>query len=123
MHPLSGDITAPACRFFPEVGQVPELPALEEALPHVLDAPLHVGHVLGVAHPGGVGDEAPVLGVFQKAPGEPGVQRVGARHRGREVVDDQVLRTPPKKAQAASSPAMTSSSFWLKVGQTKQWRE
>ena len=29
------------------------------------------------------------------------------------------LATPPKKAQAASSPAMTSSSFWLKVGQTK----
>ena len=29
------------------------------------------------------------------------------------------LGMPPKKAQAASSPAMTSSSFWLKVGQTK----
>ena len=91
MDPLSGDITTPACRFFPEVGRVPELPALEEALPHVLDAPLHLGLVLGVSHPGRVGDEAPVLGVFQEAPGEPGVQRVGPRDRGREVVDDQVL--------------------------------
>ena len=31
-----------------------------------------------------------VLGVFQEAPGEPGVQRVGPRDRGGEVVDDQV---------------------------------
>ena len=30
---------------------------------------------------------------------------------------------PPKKAQADSRPAMTSSSFWLKVGQTKQCLE
>ena len=61
VDPPSGDITTPAGRFFPEVGQVPELPALEEALPHVLDAPLHMGLVLGVAHPAGVGDEPPVL--------------------------------------------------------------
>ena len=33
------------------------------------------------------------------------------------------LGMPPKKAQAASSPAMTSSSVWLKVGQTKQCLE
>ena len=91
MDPLSSDITTPACRFCPEVSQAVEVAALEEALPHVLDAPLHVGLVLGVSHPGGVGDEPPVLGVFQEAPGEPGVQRVGARHRGGEVVDDQVL--------------------------------
>ena len=31
------------------MGQVPELPALEEALPHVLDAPLHVGLLLQVS--------------------------------------------------------------------------
>ena len=60
VDPLSGDITTPACRFFPEVGQVPELPAHDEALPHGLDAPLPVGLVLGLSHPGGVGYEAPV---------------------------------------------------------------
>jgi hypothetical protein len=27
--------------------------------------------------------------------------------------------TPPKKAQAASKPQMTSSVVWVKVGQTK----
>ena len=70
--------------------QSAEVAAFEETLPNVLDAALHPGLVLGVSHPGGVGDEAPVLGVFQEAPGEPGVQRVGPRHRGGEVVDDQV---------------------------------
>ena len=32
-----------------------------------------------------------MLGVFQEATGQPRMQRVGSRHRGREVVDDQVL--------------------------------
>ena len=91
VHPHSGDITAPACRLCPEVSQAVEVAALEKPLSDVLDAPLHLGLVLGVSHPGGVGDEAPVLGVFQEAPGEPGVQRVGPRHRGGEVVDDQIL--------------------------------
>ena len=61
MDPLSGDIPTPAGRLIPEVGQVPELPALQEALPHVLDAPLDVGLVPGVTHPCRIGDEAPVL--------------------------------------------------------------
>ena len=73
MDPLSGDIPTPAGRLIPEVGQVPELPALEEALPDVLDAPLDVGLVPGVTHPCGIGDEAPVLGVFKEAAGESGV--------------------------------------------------
>ena len=90
MDPLPGHVTTPPGRGIPEVGQIPELPALEEALPHVLDAPLHVGLVPGVTHPCGVGDEATMLGVLQEAPGEPGVQSVGAGHRGGEVVDDQV---------------------------------
>ena len=55
VHPHSGDITAAACRFFPEVRQAVEVAALEEALPDVLDTPLHLGLVLGVSHPGGVG--------------------------------------------------------------------
>ena len=37
----SGDIATPAGRFISQVGQVPELAALEEALPGVLDAPFH----------------------------------------------------------------------------------
>ena len=72
--------------------QALEIAALEEALPDVLDAPLHLGLVLGVSHLGGVGDEVPALGVFQEAPGEDGMQRVRSRHRRREIVDDQVPR-------------------------------
>ena len=33
------------------------------------------------------------------------------------------LGTPSKKAQAASNLSITSTSFWLKVGQTKLCRE
>ena len=83
-HP-SG-IPTSAGRLIPEVGQVPELPALEEALPHVLDVPLDVGLVPEVTHPCGIGDEAPVLGVFKEAMCQLGVQRVGAHHCGWEVV-------------------------------------
>ena len=90
MHPDSGDITAPAPGSQSHLLQTGEVAAPEEALADVLDAPLYVGLVLGVSHPGGIGDEAPVLGVFQEAPGEPGVQRVGPRDHGGEVIDDQV---------------------------------
>ena len=61
----SGNVVAPASCFRTEVVQVPELTALEEAFPGVLDAAFYHGLVLGMAHPGGIGDEAPVLGVFQ----------------------------------------------------------
>ena len=84
VHPHSGDITAPACRFCPEVSQAVEVAALEKPFPDVLDAPLYLGLVLGMPDPRRVGNEAPALGVFQEAPGEPGVQRVGPRHRGSE---------------------------------------
>ena len=82
---------APALDLHPNVGQVLELAALEEALPDVGDAPLHLGLVFWVAGSGRVDNEAPALGVFQEAPGEDGMQRVRRGHRGREVVDDQVL--------------------------------
>ena len=109
----SGDVAAPAGRFRTEVGQVPEIAALEEALPGVLDAPLHYRLVLRVTHPGRIGDEAPVLGVFQEAAGQAGVQGVSAGNRGGEVVDDQVFGNAAEEGfQAASRPAITSSSFW-----------
>ena len=76
---LSGDVTAPAGRFITEVVQVSEIAALEEALPGVLDAPLHYGLVLRVTYPGRICDEAPVLGVFQEAAGQAGIQGIGAR--------------------------------------------
>ena len=41
-------------------------------------------------HPRWVGDEAAMLGVFQKASGQARMQRVRSRHRSGEIVDDQV---------------------------------
>ena len=61
MHAMPSNITTPTCRFLPQVGEAAEAAALEEALPHVLDASLHLGLVLGVTHAGRIGDEAAVL--------------------------------------------------------------
>ena len=109
----SGDVAAPADCFRTEMGQVPELAALEEPLPDVLYAPLHLGLVLWMTHPGRIDDEAPVLRVLQEATGEDGMQRVSAGHRGGKLSTTRYLGLPSKKAQAASRPAITSSSFWL----------
>ena len=87
----SGDVAAPALGLISDICQVPEPAALEEALPCVLDAALHHGLVFGMAHPGRIGDEAPILGVFQEAPGQAGMQGVSSGHGGGEVVDDQVF--------------------------------
>ena len=71
-----------------------EIAALEEALPDVLHATLHLGLVLGFPHPRRIGDETPVLRVFQEALGEARMQRVWSRHRWRAIVDDQILGHP-----------------------------
>ena len=108
---LSGDVTAPASRFRTEVVQVFEIAALEEPLPGVLDAPLHYGLVFGVTHPGRIGDEAPVLGVFQEAAGQAGWSASAPATAAGKLSMTRYLGMPPKKAQAASRPAITSSSF------------
>ena len=72
---------------------------------------------------GWVNDKTAMLGVFQKAPGQTRMQRVWSRHRGGEIVDDQVAGHTAENAHAASRPDITSSSFGLCVGQTKQCRE
>ena len=55
-------IAAPALRLCSEVWQAIETAALEEALPDVLDTPLHLGLVLGMPDSGRVGDETAALG-------------------------------------------------------------
>ena len=70
--------------------QSAEVAAFEETFPNVLDAALHPGLVLGMAHHDRFADEAAVLGAFQEAAGEPGMQRVDTSHRRREIVHDQV---------------------------------
>ena len=86
----AGHLPAPPGGLGPDVGQAVEAGPLEEALPGVGHAPLHLGLVFGVAHPGRIGEEAPALGVLQKAPGQHRIQRVRSHHGGGEVVDDQV---------------------------------
>ena len=48
----AGHVAAPAPGLLSDIGQVPELAALEETLPGVGDAALHLGLVLGVPDPG-----------------------------------------------------------------------
>ena len=113
MNTQSGDVATPAGRFRTEVVQVLEFTALEEAFPDVLDAPLHLGLVPWMAHPGRIGDEAPVLGVFQEARVSRGCRESAPATAAGKLSMTKYLGMPPKKAQAASSPAITSSSFWL----------
>jgi len=90
VHPLPGDLPAPAHRCLAHGGYVCERFALEEALTHIRNGALHLGLVLRVTNAGRIGDEPTALRILQEAAGEPGMQRVGTRHRGRAVVDDQV---------------------------------
>ena len=90
VHPQSSYVQAPTPGRNPHGLQAGEVAALEEALPDVLHAPLHVSLVPGVTHPGRIGDEAAVLGIFQETPGQPGMQGICSRHRRGEIVDDQV---------------------------------
>ena len=64
-----------------------------------------------------------MLGVFQKSPDRPRVQRVRSRRRSGDTVDDQVSGYAAEKHPRVSNPAITSSGFWLCVGYTKQRRE
>ena len=57
----AGHVAAPAPGLLPDISQVPELAALEEALPGVGHATLHFWLVLGMTRPGSVSDEAAAL--------------------------------------------------------------
>ena len=94
MDAHSGYLPTPALGFGPQVGQAVEIAALEETLPDVLHATLHLGLVLGFPHPRRIGDETAALRVFQEASGEARMQRVWSRHRWRAIVDDQILGHP-----------------------------
>ena len=73
------------------LARFPEVAAFEETLPDVLNPPLHLGLVLGVPNPGRVSDETAVLGILDEAAGDSGMQGVGSRQGGGEIVDNHVL--------------------------------
>jgi hypothetical protein len=57
-----------------------------------------------MASPRRVGDEAAALGIFQEAAGEPGIERVRADHRRREIVQHKVLRDAAQKSPGGLQP-------------------
>ena len=78
---------------------------------------------LSVAGPGRVDNEAPALGVFQEATGEDGMKRVRRRHRGREVVDDQVFGNAAEEGPGRLQPSDDVFQLLVEGGQTKQCLE
>ena len=76
MNALPRHLQAPALGFPTQVSQPVKIAALEETLPDVGHAALHLGLVLGMTDPGRVGDEAAMLGVLQKASGQSGMLRL-----------------------------------------------
>ena len=119
----AGHLQAPFGRGGAHVGEVVEISALEETLSGVGHLAFDFGLVLGMTDPRRVGDEASVLGVLQETSGENGMQGIRAHHGGGKLSMTRYLGMPPKKAHAASRPAITSASFCCCMGQTKQWRE
>ncbi|MBC7121545.1 MAG: hypothetical protein H5T33_08300, partial [Candidatus Methanosuratus sp.] len=59
-----------------QVLKVVRLPDFEEALPGIWNLSLHFRFVLRMPRPCRVSDEAPVLGILQKASGQLGIKRV-----------------------------------------------
>ena len=58
------------------------------------------------------------LGVLQKAPGEHRIQGTEPHTVAGKLPVARHWDIPPKKAQAASSPAMTPSRFWFCMAHT-----
>src|SRR3989304_6967231 len=87
-----------------EVGEVMELPALEETLPDVGDVPFDLRLVLGVTYPRRVGDEAPVLAVLQEAAGNVGIKGIGPGHGRWEIVEDHIAGNTAEEGPGRLQP-------------------
>ena len=73
---LTGHVPTPLRRGRSHVDEVVEIGALEETLPGVGHAAFHLGLVLGMTWARRIGDETPMLGIFQKASGLDFVQKL-----------------------------------------------
>lgn len=76
-----------------------------------------------MADPGGVNQEAPVLGDSTNAwfnLGSVGLARSTTAERLSGII---VRNTPPKNRQAASHPSITAAVVWEKLSHTKQCLE
>ena len=115
MDPLSGYVQTPPLGRRPHIRKARELPALVEPLPDIEHSALSRGCRTRA------GSEMKLrCWAYSR---KPRVRRgwsgsAPATAEGKLSMT-RYLGTPPKKAQAASSPSITSASFWLNVGQTK----
>src|SRR5207244_12977407 len=94
---LAGDLEAPWSGLTPRVGEVEEGAALPEPAARVLHESFDLGFVLRLSHAGGVQHKTARLAVLHKSPRRAWVERVGAGHRSREVIDHQALGAALKK--------------------------
>ena len=104
VHPQPGRARAPGLDPALRVGQIDEVLATEEVLPHVGHHPLHPRLVARAAHPGRVGVKPAGLRVVQPAQGERRVHRLRVGdHRG-QVVRDQHPEHPAEPAPRRLAP-------------------
>ena len=113
---LSGDLETPLSGLLAHIGDSVKLTAFEKSPFHVIDTVFHLGLVFRMTRPGRVGEKSPVLGVLQKAAGEPGIDRISSGHRSREIIDYQVLGDTTKQSPAGLHPFNYISQLLTKQG-------
>ena len=101
---LAGDLEAPRSRLAACVGEVDEGAALPEAPARVLDKSLDLGFVPRPPHTGRVQQQPARLAVLHKRPRRTRVERISARHRGREIIQDQPLGAALKECPRLLQP-------------------
>ena len=116
--PYSGQLQALPRDLVPHVGQTVAIGALGNRSLAWRHVPFHLGLVLSVAGSRRADDESPVLDVLRKAPGEHRIQGPSRTTVAGKLLVTRHWDIPPKKAQAASSPAMTPSRFWSCMAHT-----
>ena len=116
--PYSGQLQALPRDLVPHVGQTVAIGALGKRSLAWRYVPFHLGLVLSVAGPRRADDESPVLGVLRKAQGEHRMQGPSRIAVAGKLPVARHWDIPSKKAQAASSPAMTPSRFWYCMAHT-----
>src|SRR3990170_4038144 len=104
MDTRPGHLKTPPYGLSTEVGEIMELPALEETLPDVGDVSFDLRLVLGVTYPRRVGDEAPVLAVLQEAAGNVGIKGIGPGHGRWEIVEDHIAGNTAEEGPGRLQP-------------------
>lgn len=92
-------ISAPMQSSPPDIFQVDEALASEEAFPDEADMAFHDGFILGVVGACRIGKKSTECGIFQEGPVKSRDIGIGQIETGLHAVDDNAYRAPPKKPQ------------------------